>query len=267
MVILIKMALDAIYVSFGENLRIWLLNLFSNAMGWINSLSANFFDSTVVSATYDFAHWLSWLVLGGAILFTFLDIAEDLANVKPGQPIEWCTILLNFVKAVAFVEIAPVLSRETIIVGLSMIREFQPDSSLDYATALPELLPLLFAVICLIAFFGMSVASVGEIALLGITVFLYVPDIVRGRTTSLGDWTRQCIAVLVTFLFRSILFYIGLVATVNNDILSMATAWLAMISASRILQKFGMSTGFGGVAQNTLQIGQSAAYTIMSIVR
>lgn len=263
---LIKIALDLIYSSFGENIRIGLLNIFSTTMGWINSLSASFFNSPIIAATYNFAHWLSWIVLGSAIIFTLLDIAEDCAEVKQGHSIEWYTILLNLVKAVAFVEIAPILSRESMVVGLSLVSQFRPDSSLDYATALPQLLPLLFAVVCLIAFFGMSVASVGEVALLGITVFLYVPDIVRGRTTSLGDWLRQCLAVLVTFLFRTILFYIGLVATLNNDMISMVTAWLTMINTARILQKFGMSTGFAGVAQNTFQMGQSAASTIMSII-
>lgn len=266
MVMLIKMALDTAYVFYGEKLRMSLLELMASAMGWVNALGTSFFNSPVVSATYTFTRWLGLTILGAAVIFTFLDIAEDLANVKPGQPIEWYTILLNFIKAIAFVEIAPVLSREAVIVSVSMIEQFRPNSSIDYATALPELLPLIFAVICVIVFFGMSVASVGEVALLGFTVFLYVPDIVRGRTTSLGDWLRQCLAVMVTFLFRSVLFYIGFVATINGDLITMAVAWMTMISSARILQKFGMSTGFAGIAQSSLQIGQSALYTAMAFM-
>ncbi len=265
MLTLIKMGLDAIYASFGERFRLMLLDIIASVMGWLNALGTKFFDSPVVTATYTFTRWLSLFILGAAVIFTLLDVVEDLANVKPGQPIEWFTILLNFVKAMAFVEIAPVLSREAIMIGVSLIDQFQPDSSIDYATALPELLPLLFAVISIVAFFGMSVASVGEIALLGFTTFLYVPDIVRGRTTSLGDWIRQSLAVLVTFLFRSILFYIGFVGTINGDLITMATAWMTMLGVARILQKFGMSTGFAGVAQSTMQIGQSALYTAMSL--
>lgn len=113
----------------------------------------------------------------------------------------------------------------------------------------------------------MSLFSVGAMFLQALTVFLYVPDIVRGRTTSMGDWIRQTLSILVTYMFRNVLFFIGFTSAINLDIIAMSCAWITMIGAAKLLQKFGMSSGFGGAVSSTVSIGQSAFSTIAAIAR
>ena len=72
---------------------------------------------------------------------------------------------------------------------------------------------MIIVLIALVSFFCISLFSVGAMFLQALTVFLYVPDIVRGRTTSMGDWIRQTLSVHPCNLYvsqRSVLYWLHL---------------------------------------------------------
>ena len=56
---------------------------------------------------------------------------------------------------------------------------------------------------------------------------------------------------------------IGLAAALSGDVITMAVAWITMFSVAKLLQKFGASSGFGGMVSRTAQAGQS----FVSLVR
>lgn len=121
----------------------------------------------------------------------------------------------------------------------------------------------IIVLIATVAFFVYTLFAVGGIFIQAATVFLYVPDIMRGKDTAMGEWIRQTVAILLTFLFRHLLFVIGLAAALSGDVITMAVAWITMFSVAKLLQKFGASSGFGGMVSRTAQAGQS----FVSLVR
>lgn len=268
MIPLVQIAINAVFDSITEKLNTAFVNGVMFIMSQINSLSALFYQSELVKSALSFSRWLGYFVLAGALIATLLDIAEELANVKPGKDIEYMTIGINFLKGLLFIEMAPILAQQSIIIGTELSGALRVDGSSILAGAfLQHITIAIFVLIAIISFFCMSLFSVGAMFLQSITVFLYVPDIVRGRTTSMGDWIRQSLSILVTYLVRCVLFFIGFSAAVNSDLITMGVAWLAMLGAARILQKFGMSSGFGGTVSSTVSIGQSAFSTIAAIAR
>ena len=268
MIPLVQLAVNAVFGFLTEKLNTAFINGVMFIMSQINSLSTLFYQSELVQSALSFSRWLGYFVLAGALIATLLDIAEELANVKPGKDIEYMTIGVNFLKGLLFIEMAPVLAQQSMVIGAELSGAFRVDSSsILSGVILQHLTIAIFVLIALISFFCMSLFSVGAMFLQSITVFLYVPDIVRGRTTSMGDWIRQSLSILVTYLIRCVLFFIGFTAAVNSDIITMCVAWLTMLGAARILQKFGMSSGFGGAVSSTVSIGQSALYTISAIAR
>ena len=268
MTALITLALNAVFDGIGERLDVLLVNTVMTVMTWVNSLSTSFFSSELVQSAQSFSRWLSYFVLAGALIVTLVDIAEELANVKPGQSIEYLTIGINFLKGLLFIEMAPVLAQQSIIIGANLSGAFRVDSSsITNGSFNPSPLIMIIILIALVSFFCMSLFSVGAMFLQALTVFLYVPDIVRGRTTSMGDWIRQTLSILVTYMFRNVLFFIGFTSAINLDIIAMSCAWITMIGAAKLLQKFGMSSGFGGAVSSTVSIGQSAFSTIAAIAR
>ena len=141
MTALITLALNAVFDGIGERLNVLLVNTVMTVMTWINNLSTTFFNSEIVQSAQSFSRWLSYFVLAGALVVTLIDIAEELANVKPGQSIEYMTIGTNLLKGLLFIEMGPILAEQSIIIGANLSGAFRVDSSSLSQTAHSILLP------------------------------------------------------------------------------------------------------------------------------
>lgn len=267
MAALMELAVNILFGSIGKMLNLFLVNSVMSAMGWLNTVGTGFFDAKIIADSFEFSRFLSYLVFGATLIITFFDIVEDLSEVGNGKTIEFATIFMNLFKGLMFIEIAPVLAKQSIIVGADLSSAFNVDTStITNGFFNNNVTLMLIILIASVSFFCLSLFSVGAMFLQAITVFLYVPDIVRGRTTSMGDWIRQTLSLLVTYMLRNILFFLGFLSAVNVDIITMAICWITMFGTARILQKFGISSGFAGAVSSTISMGQSAVSAVSSLV-
>lgn len=276
MINLLRLAIDTLFETLVDRFHAWLLNLIMDAISWVERAGTMFFNSVIVQSTLTFTEWVAWGIFGFAFVMLLLDIGEELGGYKPGQGVEFTTIFTNFIKAIAFILMGPRLA----VMGMQLAANASGELSIDYTTLKNEmpnmfslnlggLLPLIpiIILIAVIGFFCLTLFSAGGIFIQAATAFLYVPDILRGRTTAMGDWMRQTISVLVTYLFRHILFIVGLGSALSGDYITMTIGWITMFGVAKLLQKYGMSSGFGGMVSHTAQMGQSAMYTMMMFAR
>ncbi len=216
MISLLNLAVDTLFGNLGDRFHAWLLNLIMDAISWVEGAGTWFFNSTIVQKTLEFTAWLAWGVFGVAFVILLLDIGEELGGYKPGQGMEFTAIFTNFIKAIAFILMGPRLA----VIAMQLAANATGQMSVDY-TALKTEVPNMFSLnlggllpvspiiilSAVIGFFCFTLFSAGGIFVQAATAFLYVPDILRGRTTAMGDWMRQTISILITFLFRHILFH------------------------------------------------------------
>ena len=271
MSVLMGLAIDTMFAEIADSFRSALLDLIITVISWLEQLGVSFFDSVFVSQTLAFTKGISWLVLGAAFVFLLLDIGEELGGYRPGgQGVEFTTIFTNFIKALAYVLMAPDLAiiamrLSTVAIG-QMTIDYDTFRSHAYGIMLDAIQIAFFVLVATVAFFVYTLFAVGAIFVQASTAFLYVPDIIRGKDTAMGEWIRQTVAILLTFLFRHLLFVIGLAGAISGDVITMAVGWITMFSVTKLLQKFGTSSGFGGMVSHTAQAGQSFALVIRGVM-
>lgn len=275
---LMTLAINVLFDNLTERFYSFLLNQIMKVISWLEGFSVKFFDSAFVSQTLTFTRWLSWLVLGAAFVIMLLDIGEELGGYRPGSGgIEFTTVFTNFIKAIAFVLMAPDLA----VIAMRLATTATGQMTIDYDTMreaasgafsnitegvlLSGPLTGIMLLIASVAFFIFSLFAVGSIFIQAATAFLYVPDILRGKETAMGEWIRQTAAILLTFLFRHLLFVIGLSAAVTSDVITMSVSWITMFGVARLLQKFGASSGFGGMVSHAAAAGQSFVSIVRSV--
>lgn len=273
---LISLAINTLLDDLNARYRSVIVNFAMEVISWLEKIGAGFFDSAFVSQTLNFTKWLSWLVLGAAFVIMLLDIGEELGGYRPGAGgIEFTTIFTNFIKAIAFVLMAPDLAVNAMRLAASATGQM----TIDYETLRQEIsggilsatlgtggvIAGLAMVIACVAFFVFTLFAVGSVFIQAATVFLYVPDIMRGKETAMGEWIRQTAAIFLTFLFRHLLFVIGMAAALANDLITMAISWITMFGVARLLQKFGASSGFGGMVSHAATAGQSFVSIVRSV--
>ena len=117
---------------------------------------------------------------------------------------------------------------------------------------------IIFWLIILIATIYFAVTSLkrfGEMFVHILTSALYIPDILRGDTTKMGDWLRQMLSIVLTYMIIYILFFLGCGFFDSDNVILSLVCWLTMPSVSKILNKFGWSSGtqgnFGAIALQT----------------
>lgn len=275
MIDLLDRSTEALLGNFKDRFDAWIINLVMEVISNLEKLGSGFFDSAIVKQTLSFTAWLTWLVFGVAFIILLLDIAEEAGGYKPGQSLEVATVFSNFIKALIFILMGPNMA----VIGIQLATTMTGQLSVNYTDLRNEipnvatfdlaggLILIIVLLIALIGFFCFTLFSVGGVFIQAATAFLYVPDILRGRSTAMGDWIRQTVSIMITFLFRHILFIIGLTGALNHDFITMCAGWIAMFGTAKLLQKFGMSSGFGGMVSRTAQMGQSAAYMMMTFGR
>lgn len=251
-----------IFQQLMNSLQSWvqtqLLNLCSALIGLVNSGTSGFWNQPLIQCFLQFSKWVNIVVFTVATLFMLFDMAEEFASSKE---VDFSVVFTNALKAMLFVEFNSLLAQLSMDLGdiltssLHFTITAQPNTilqilnglSVGAAAILWTSLMLVVILIAVIVFFFMSVARYGAMFLLILSSSLYIPDILRGDTTSLGSWLRQMVAIAGTYIFQYICFYGGLYYLLQSNIVMCAILWTGMFSASKILQKFGYSTGTKGV--------------------
>lgn len=244
-------------------LAAWLIEIINN-----NILS--FFENDTILQLLNFSTWINLFVFGVSFIVVIVDIAEEIISEKP---VYFGVVFTNAIKAFTFAVFArwiavwsmDLANEITSAFGLSIsadsfslhadnISSTIPGLATD-AVSVPILL-LLAVIIAVIVFAVMSLKRFGTMLIHIFTSMLYIPDILRGDTTKMGDWLRQMISIVLTYTFIYLLFFLGCEFFYAEDIVIALACWLGMPVVSRVLNKFGWSSGSsGGFGAMAIQTG------------
>lgn len=231
-----------------------LLSLCQQILKLIASCTANFWNEPAINVFLDFSKWANTIVFVVSLIFMLFDMGEEMAS---GKGIDYGMVFSNSVKAIIFVEFNCTLAEmsmqvaDVLTTGLhlqitndtSIFNNFMPTSG----SVLFMILMLLAILIAMIVFFVMSVMRYGGMFVHILSSSLYITDILRGDTTSMGAWIRQMVAIAGTYIIQYYTFYLGMYYLIQKQIIMCAICWTGMFGVSKILQKFGYSTGTRGV--------------------
>ena len=256
-----------------------LLEFCSTVISLVNAISISFFDNELIKIVLAFFGGLSLIIFASSLVFMLFDVVEEVSGSKT---IEWGTVFINCTKALCFILVVPpgvMLSMDIgnnviDILGVGAINNSLSDmvsggllgmlggGTFNFMFTL--LIALLLAV-GITFFFYISLLRFGNMFVQIMIANLYIPDIVRGNTESMGDWLRQTIAIAITYLIQYLLFALGLNFIVDKgftpehmgNFLLGISLWITMFGVSKLLNKFGMSSGVKGVVSSATSTATS----------
>lgn len=237
-------------------------------VNFINNYVADFFELPEITAFLNFSSWINILVFSIAFIAVLVDLAEEKTSEKPIYP---GIAFLNIVKALAFALLARWLAEwsmelsnllttgfgielnsATIQSHIDSIWQHLVGSQLNVSF---DILMILIVIIATLVFTVSALKRFGTMFIHILSSALYIPDIMRGDTTKMGEWLRQMISIVLTYTFIYFLFFLGAAFFNKNNGLMCIACWIAMPMVSKVLNKFGWSSGsqgsFGAVAIQT----------------
>ena len=100
-------------------------------------------------------------------------------------------------------------------------------------------------------------------------LYIYLPSYITGDDESITLWFKQCIAIILTQVFQSVLLCVGMSMYIQSgalgDLFITTGAMVASSKIEQLLDRYGLAVGgkLGGVARN----GMSVAFYAKSILR
>lgn len=269
--------MDAIFKKFQEfipnllgsiltTMQSWLseklTGFYTSILSFITTPYMGFWDNPIIRDAVRFSQWVAYAVMGISILFMIIDYAEDIAAKSS---ISISEMVMNIIKGFVFCLIAPQLSIMAITLGSQLAQTLNLTSVVGSVPTVPVVdgtgvSYILWFLVCLVAFvvfLFITARQYGMMLIQIMTYALYVPGVVRGDTQSMGAWMRQTVAITITFLCQYFLFYLGMVFTTINSPFATLICFTGMASASKVLNKYGLSAGFGGGTQALSLAGQA----------
>lgn len=266
MSVAIGILVTLLLTSFAGSLTRMLLSLANIIMSYINNMTNNYWEHSIIQTIIGCYSGFCFVILIASILTMFFDITEETMSSKA---VDYGTVFFNFIKAFVFTITAPLICSFSIEVGntITSYIGFGKGLNFDYTgidSVLQQYNPfmvLLVAILLIIATIGFLIMSVTRFANMLVhllTAIFYIPNIIRGNTASIGDWTKQMVAIAGTFVIQYLLFAIGLDVFIANDLFLSLGMWLGMFAVPKILGKFGMSSGVAGLSNATMNMGNKA---------
>lgn len=242
-------------------------------ISFVNNYILSFFEISAVNQFMNFSTWINGIVFAVSFIVVAADIAEEKVSDKP---IMYSVVFTNVGKALLFSVFARYLGQWsmelanaiTSFFGINLQADKMSSSIseiiLQIGTGVFEIqsavpfLNLVFLIVLIVALVYFAVTSLrrfGEMFVHILTSALYIPDIMRGDTTKMGDWLRQMISIVLNYVIIYILFFLGCVFFDADNVLVCLSFWLTMPVVSKLLNKFGWSSGtqgqFGTMAMQT----------------
>lgn len=250
--------LDFILGGLGEWLQIKVVNMCQEWIGISTSASDGFWHLPLMVAFVNFIRWVSVGMVAASTVMLLADIIEEAGK---DRHIEWSTVIMNFFKGLGFALIAPSAAINMLMISSQLAGALDLSTALIYTNDqmmdMPASLLLIMLIACVVFAF-MSLSRFGTMLVQVVSTPLYVSDIVRGETAAMGSWIRQTVAISLTYLIQTILFYLGayFITMYAQPFLGYA-CWFALPNVARVLQKFGMSTGVTGVVSSAASVAQA----------
>lgn len=247
--------INALWALMQTQIKNDILSICQQLLTLISKGTSSFFTNDVTKVFLDFSRWANYIVFAVSFLFMLFDIAEEHAS---GKDVDYSVVFSNAIKAIIFAQFNSSLAIMSMSIADIVTTKLNFKLSTDpnqifktiiqgYTTSVSfTILMLIVVLVGTVVFFVMSVMRYGAIFVHILSSSLYISDILRGDTTSIGAWLRQMIAISVTYILQYITFYCGLYFMAQQDIIMWAVMWAGMASVTKILQKFGYSTGTRG---------------------
>ena len=265
---------ESIVFQFLSGLLDWLnaklIGVAAFAINFVNNYVLSFFEVQAIELFMNFSMWINLLVFGVCFIVVAVDIAEEKVS---GKPVYYSVAFSNIAKSFVFALCARWIGiwsmelayRITSYFGISLSADQLNQSAGEIIASIvgsdtnaADLLNLIFVIVILFAVLVFAVSSIkrsGEMFVHIFTSALYVGDIMRGDTSKMGDWLRQMLSITLTYLFIYILFFLGCGFFNADKIIFCLACWLTMPAVSKILNKYGWSSGsqgnFGAMAIQT----------------
>ena len=230
------------------------LDICTNMVQWCASASVSFWDASLVNTLLQAGAGVSILVWAVSLIIVIQDVLEAISEEKR---VYLGSVIGDSLKAIVFSQASPFLGILVIkflfqIMALlnwsdSLVANWQ--SMIAVATGFSGILGIIITVIASVYFFYASIKNSGLFFIMLLLCPLYVPAITRGDHSAMGGWIRQALAILLTYFFNHLIYYIGLFLFVQGDLFSAVIPWAALFTIPRLLDKFGFSSGSGGVGQ------------------
>ena len=245
------------------------LGLAAFLIGVVNDHVITFFENSAINQFLNFSTWINTFVFCIALVVVIVDIAEEKVS---GKSVYFAVAFTNIAKAFSFALLArwiavwsmELSSKITSYFGISLSASTFSLHVNNIITSIPgsdavivsvHLLMMLIIIIAVLVFMVMSLKRFGTMFIHIFTAALYIPDIMRGDTTKMGEWLRQMIAIVLTYVFIYLLFFLGSGFLNADNVLLCLACWITMPAVSKILNKFGWSNGsqgnFGAMAIQT----------------
>ena len=230
------------------------LDFFTNLVQWCAGASYSFWDASLVNVLLQAGAGVSILVWAVSLIIVIQDVLEAISEEKR---VYLGSVIGDSLKAVVFSQASPFL-------GILVIKFlFQIMALLNWSDSLvaswtdlvaetagfSRIMGILITVIASGYFFYASIKNSGLFFVMLLLCPLYVPAITRGDHSAMGGWIRQALAILLTYFFNYLIYYIGLFLFVQGDLFSAVIPWAALFTVPRLLDKFGFSSGSGGIGQ------------------
>lgn len=242
-----------------------LTGFYTSILSYVTTPYNDFWNNPIIQGAVRFSQWVAYAVMGVSILFMIIDYAEDIAAKSS---ISISEMVMNIIKGFVFCLIAPQLSILAITLGSQLARTLDltnmanalstnGDEDILWHTGIAQIIWIIACLIAFVVFLFITARQYGMMLIQIMTYALYVPGVVRGDTQSMGAWMRQTVAITITYLCQYFLFYLGMVFTTLNSLAGILICWTGMAAASKVLNKFGLSAGFGGGTQALSLAGQA----------
>lgn len=258
-------AMNAIQNIFEGLYNWWFEDTTSKIFDWISQSlsfmatgSSEFWQADLVGTLLKVSVVMSSIAFAVAFIVMLFDAAETAAEEKP---VYISSLVTDCVKGLVFLNAAPHLGKFSMLLLFEILQELNwKDSLAETVNGWMDAISSGFGIgylICIIAsiyFFWQSMKNSGLMFLHMMTCALYVPSIVRGDQTAMGGWIRQAASIMLTYFLQYLMFYCGLYILYQGNLITALIPFITMFGVPRLLDKFGYSSGTGGVGNAVTSI-------------
>lgn len=254
-----------LFDQYGEWVKGFYVSVFQDVTNTIVDgailITDSFWKDSLVNVFLNFSVTVNVIVAVVTILILCFDVAEE------GKAINWSQVIGNVMKGALFALFSRYIGLMCLELSNLIVSKLQVkyDSETVW-TGITNfnsgqiIMWCIIIIIAFVAFCAMCLVRNASMLVLIMSSSLYVPDIIRGDTAKMGDWMRQVIAVSFTFVFQYVMFNLGVSGLLEGQPFICLGGFVGMFVVSKMLQKYGYSSGVTGMASSAgnmaIQAGQ-----------
>ena len=258
---IIDLFLGSIASKLHEKITSYIIEVFTTLIDFISILSENVFDDAIISFLINASTTVSFIVFGLSLVALCANMLENL------EKLDIKILALAILKGFLFATSAQLVA--TFIFHISSLFVTTFNSVLDpveylevhFSTLETSLFIMLILIIAFLIFGVLSAVSLASILIHIITSFLYIPFIVQGDSSKIGDWFKHSISISLSYLLRYLFFYFSIVSFMSFSYASLILLIMAF-TVGKGLKEWGYTTG---VSQGLSQSVHGASMAVSTL--